>query len=156
MDVVTSIVVIPKFFRHLFEPKTALYPIRKEGRIGVVRSRGFQMVNQEMLPMFGPLRGLPLAIKKVSYFASSVQSLSQSPTYSSLPPPSHLFPIMSRVHQMLDAATTLSSLLTAAGIPHAFYGGFTSVALGSPRETEVNLLQRNVYHSSIPHAFSIF
>lgn len=44
---------------------------------------------------------------------------------------------MPRVHQMFEAAALLSSYLSAAGIPHAFYGGFTSVALGSPRDTEV-------------------
>ncbi|KAG8927700.1 hypothetical protein FRC00_002010 [Tulasnella sp. 408] len=43
---------------------------------------------------------------------------------------------MPRIHQMFEAAALLSSYLSAAGIPHAFYGGFTSVALGSPRDTE--------------------
>ena len=46
---------------------------------------------------------------------------------------------MSRARQMFEAASTLSSLLTTAGIPHAFYGGFTSLALGSPSDTEVLL-----------------
>ncbi|KIO33710.1 hypothetical protein M407DRAFT_240898 [Tulasnella calospora MUT 4182] len=43
---------------------------------------------------------------------------------------------MPRTRQMFEAAALLSSYLSAAGIPHAFYGGFTSVALGSSRDTE--------------------
>jgi hypothetical protein len=37
---------------------------------------------------------------------------------------------------MFEAGSILSAFLSEAGIPHAFYGGITSVALGSPRETE--------------------
>ncbi|KAG8894730.1 hypothetical protein FRB99_001026 [Tulasnella sp. 403] len=43
---------------------------------------------------------------------------------------------MPRTRQMFEAASILSAFLSAASIPHAFYGGFTSVALGSPRDTE--------------------
>lgn len=49
---------------------------------------------------------------------------------------------MPRTRQMFEAAAILSSFLSASGIPHAFYGGFTSVALGSPRDTEVMLSPR--------------
>jgi len=43
---------------------------------------------------------------------------------------------MPRTRQLFEAASILSTFLSAAGIPHAFYGGFMSVALGSPRDTE--------------------
>jgi len=43
---------------------------------------------------------------------------------------------MARVPQMFEAAMVLSKHLTAAGIGHAFHGGFLAVLLGSPRETE--------------------
>ncbi|KAG8930547.1 hypothetical protein FRC03_002193 [Tulasnella sp. 419] len=41
-----------------------------------------------------------------------------------------------RAKQMIEAARVLSNLLTNAGIPHAFYGSFTTIALGAQRETE--------------------
>ena len=46
---------------------------------------------------------------------------------------------MARSEQCFRACAFLSARLTAHGIPHAFSGGFLTVALGSPRETEVRL-----------------
>ncbi|KAG8846685.1 hypothetical protein FRB96_001921 [Tulasnella sp. 330] len=43
---------------------------------------------------------------------------------------------MPRAQQMFEAASILSAFLSEAGIPHAFYGGITCVALGSQQETE--------------------
>ena len=42
---------------------------------------------------------------------------------------------------MFDGASVLSNYLSAAGIPHAFYGGFLSLALGSTRDTEVSFIK---------------
>lgn len=44
---------------------------------------------------------------------------------------------MTRPDQCFRACALLSTLLTTQNIPHAFSGGFLTVALGSPRETEV-------------------
>jgi len=43
---------------------------------------------------------------------------------------------MTRPEQCFRACAFLSARLTSHGIPHAFSGGFLTVALGSPRETE--------------------
>jgi len=43
---------------------------------------------------------------------------------------------MPRVRQMFEAASILSAFLSEATIAHAFYGGITSVALGSQQDTE--------------------
>jgi hypothetical protein len=46
----------------------------------------------------------------------------------------------SRLQQCFDACTALSALLTSHNVPHAFSGGFLTVALGAePREVEVRL-----------------
>lgn len=44
---------------------------------------------------------------------------------------------MPRIRRLLEAASELSTLLTAAGVVHAFHGGFLAVLLGSSRDTEV-------------------
>lgn len=44
---------------------------------------------------------------------------------------------MTRQEQCFRACALLSALLTSQTVPHAFSGGFLTVALGSPRETEV-------------------
>jgi len=43
---------------------------------------------------------------------------------------------MSRSDQCFRACSVLSARLTSQNIPHAFSGGFLTVALGSPRDTE--------------------
>jgi len=43
---------------------------------------------------------------------------------------------MPRVRRVLEAATELATLLSAASIPYCFHGGFLAVILGSGRETE--------------------
>lgn len=49
-------------------------------------------------------------------------------------------PMSSRIQQCFDACTALSALLTSHNVPHAFSGGFLTVALGAePREIEVCL-----------------
>jgi len=46
----------------------------------------------------------------------------------------------SRIQQCFDACIALSTLLTSHNVPHAFAGGFLTVALGAePREVEVCL-----------------
>ena len=72
-------------------------------------------------------------------------------TLAATPPPP-LIPQVSltmyRVRQMFDGASVLSNYLSAAGIPHAFYGGFLSVALGSTRDTEVRTSAESVRGAS--------
>ncbi len=54
------------------------------------------------------------------------------------PIPINQAPMSSRIQDCFDACTALSALLTSHNVPHAFSGGFLTVALGAePREIEV-------------------
>lgn len=57
---------------------------------------------------------------------------------------------MSRLDQCFRACSILSACLTSHNIPHAFSGGFLTVALGSPRETEVSSHAVTAVHFLIP------
>lgn len=48
-----------------------------------------------------------------------------------------LHKMSARGRQMFEAASMLSAFLSDSGIPHAFYGGITCLALGSQHDTEV-------------------